>query len=148
VRFVWESAAAPAHHLPCMFGADFPGGSAATGVVVECDGRAVPATLSPPGFVDGLGVVTVTGLTPSTACSLRCRCELEDAEVDPEALWAPPVAVVTLRQPRHLAEVPKVVRVLRTSVTLRVRNPGARGSWMLLRFARIRCPARCVRSLW
>jgi hypothetical protein len=75
---------------------DVPGGAAATAVVVELNGATVPAAVAAPGFVDGFAVVTVAGLTPGTPYSLRCRCELEDPEVDPYTLWSPPVAVVTL----------------------------------------------------
>jgi hypothetical protein len=75
---------------------DYPGGSPATGVVVECDGRPVPATISPAGFVDGRAVVTVAGLSPATAYSLRCQCVVEDPSVDPDMLRSPAVAVHTL----------------------------------------------------
>ncbi len=76
--------------------ADFPGGAAATAVVVECNGAEVPSALVAPGFVDGRAEVTVAGLTPGTPCSLRCRCALADPEVDVDALWFPVVHVVTL----------------------------------------------------
>jgi hypothetical protein len=76
--------------------ADFPGGAAATAVVVECNGAEVPSALVAPGFVDGRAEVTVAGLTPGTPCTLRCRCALADPEVDVDALWFPVVHVVTL----------------------------------------------------
>ncbi len=76
--------------------ADFPGGAAATTVVVEGNGAAVPCAVAELGFMDGLAVVTVSGLTPGTQYSLRCRCQLEDPEVDANTLWSPVVDVVTL----------------------------------------------------
>ncbi len=75
---------------------DLPGGSAATAVVVECNGAVVPSAVATAGFVNGTAEVTVPGLTPDTRYSLRCRCELEDADVDPDSLWSPRVDVVTL----------------------------------------------------
>ncbi len=63
---------------------------------MECDGRPVPATVSPAGFVDGHAVVTVAGLSPATAYSLRCQCVVEDPCVDPDMLRSPVVAVHTL----------------------------------------------------
>ncbi len=97
--------------------------------MVELNGATVPAAVAAPGFVDGVAVVTVAGLIPGTPYSLRCRCELEDPEVDPDTLWSPPVAVVTLRRARHAAEDHplEVVRRLCTSLAVRVRNPGATG---------------------
>ena len=65
-------------------------------MAVECEGRALAATVAPAGFVAGVAVVTVAGLSPATAYTLRCRCEVEDPDVDPNALWCPPVAVATL----------------------------------------------------
>jgi hypothetical protein len=75
---------------------DLPGGSAATAVVVECNGAVVPSAVATAGFVNGTAEVTVAGLTPDTRYSLLCRCELEDADVDPDSLWSPRVDVVTL----------------------------------------------------
>ena len=65
-------------------------------VVVQCEGRTLASSLAPAGFVDGLAEVTVAGLTPGNPHTLRCRCDVEDPDVDPEALWWPPVAVTTL----------------------------------------------------
>jgi hypothetical protein len=76
--------------------ADFPGGSAATAVVVECNGDVVPSAVATAGFVNGTAEVTVAGLTPGTPYSLRCRCVLADPEVDLDTLWSPRVDVVTL----------------------------------------------------
>ncbi len=75
---------------------DFPGGAAALAVTVECNDVVFPSSVVAPGFEMGHAVVTVTGLTPGTQYSLRCRCEVADAEVDPDTLWSPPVPVVTL----------------------------------------------------
>ena len=75
---------------------DLPGGAAATAVVVECNGAVVPSAVATAGFVNGTAEVTVPGLTPDTRYSLRCRCELEDADVEPDSLWSPRVDVVTL----------------------------------------------------
>jgi hypothetical protein len=65
-------------------------------VVVECNGVVVPSAVATVGFVNGTAEVTVSGLTPDTPYSLRCRCELEDPDVDPDFLWSPRVDVVTL----------------------------------------------------
>ncbi len=75
---------------------DLPGGSAATAVVVECNGAVVPCAVATAGFVNGAAEVTVPGLTPDTRYSLLCQCKLEDADVDPDSLWSPRVDVVTL----------------------------------------------------
>ncbi len=48
------------------------------------------------GFMNGHAEVTVTGMTPGTAYLVRCRCELADPDVDPEAMWSLPVSVRTL----------------------------------------------------
>jgi hypothetical protein len=73
---------------------DLPGGAAATAVVV--DGAVMPYAVATAGFVYGHAEVTVSGLTPGTRYSLRCRCELEDPDVDPDSLWSPRIDVVTL----------------------------------------------------
>ncbi len=108
---------------------DFPTGAPATAVVLELDGVVVPASVAAPGFVDGHAEVTLPGLSPGTPYSLRCRCELEDPEVDPDTLWSPPVAVKTLRRARHAAEDHplEVLHRCCTSLAVRVRNPGATG---------------------
>jgi hypothetical protein len=64
--------------------------------VVECNGAVVPCVIAAAGFVDGHAEVTVPGLTLNTRYSLRCRCELEDPDVDPDSLWSPRMDVVTL----------------------------------------------------
>ena len=65
-------------------------------MVVQREGQTLASTVAPPGFVDGHAAVTVTGLAPGTTYTLRCRCEVADPDVDPAALWCPPVAVTTL----------------------------------------------------
>ncbi len=65
-------------------------------MAVECNGTLFPSAVAASGFVDGHVEVTVSGLTPGTRYSLRCRCELEDPDVDPEYLWSPRVDVMTL----------------------------------------------------
>jgi hypothetical protein len=104
-------------------------------VVVECNGAVLPSAVTSAGFVDGHAEVTVSDLSPGNPYSLRCRCQLEDRDVDPDTLWSPPVTVATLRPPRHAAEdyPPEVLRVMCTSAVLRVRNPGVPGSLLGLR---------------
>jgi hypothetical protein len=64
-------------------------------VMVEVDGQAVGCILADSRFTDGVAEVTVPGLAPATLYSLRCRCELVDGDVDPEALWTPNQTVAT-----------------------------------------------------
>jgi hypothetical protein len=102
-------------------------------VTVVCNGRIIPATVAAAGFVGGYAEVTVPGLIPGTPYSLRCRCEVEDPDVDVDALWSPAVAVRTLRLPRNPAkDFPvEVLHVLCMSVVVRVRNPGEQGFLLL-----------------
>jgi hypothetical protein len=75
---------------------DHPGGAVATAVVVEGNGAVLPSAVAAAGFVNGYAEVTVSGLIPGTPYSLRSRCQLEDADVDPDSLWSPRIKVVTL----------------------------------------------------
>ncbi len=63
---------------------------------MECNGAVVPSALVAPGFVEGIAEVTVSGLAPGTPYSLRCRCEVKDSDVDPDALWSPRIKFETL----------------------------------------------------
>ncbi len=74
---------------------DHPEGSAVRRVVAEANGQAVACVLAYPGFADGVAEVIVAGLAPATLYSLRCRCEVVDADVDPDSLWTPSLAVTT-----------------------------------------------------
>ncbi len=64
-------------------------------VVAEANGQSVACILAYPGFADGVAEVIVAGLAPATPYSLRCRCEVVDADVDPDSLWTPSLAVTT-----------------------------------------------------
>ncbi len=70
---------------------------------------------------------TLQGLAPGTASTVRARGVVGDGVARWELPWSGSTLATTLRLPRHAAadHPPVVVRVLGTTVTLQVRNPGA-----------------------
>jgi len=96
-------------------------------VVVTVAGPAPAAAADHARFLDTPETsVTLTDLAPG-AYTLRYRFVAAARRALP---WSAPVTASTLRLPKHPAgdHPPVVVRVVCSAVTLRVRNPGARGA--------------------